>query len=131
MSALNDQIRADHVGSLLRPPELLSARVQFAEGALSAAKLREIEDKAILEILKMQRESGIQVFSDGEYRRSGWYGGFCDTVEGFVPYERTMPAIWKGDSATISERPIPNEVAIAIATTNTPGAVAPAASAVL
>ncbi|MBL8552479.1 MAG: cobalamin-independent methionine synthase II family protein [Hyphomonadaceae bacterium] len=102
MSRANENIRADHVGSLLRPPELLAARAQASEGALPAAKLREIEDKAILDILRMQQDSGIQVFSDGEYRRSGWYGGFCDVVQGFVPYERTMPAIWKGDSSKVA-----------------------------
>jgi 5-methyltetrahydropteroyltriglutamate--homocysteine methyltransferase len=64
--------RADHVGSLLRPPELLDARVQHAEGKISDERLREVEDASILEALEMQRAAGIDVVTDGEYRRAGW-----------------------------------------------------------
>jgi len=51
--------RADHVGSLLRPPELLRARDQFSRGALSAEALREQEDAAILDALERQRDVGL------------------------------------------------------------------------
>jgi 5-methyltetrahydropteroyltriglutamate--homocysteine methyltransferase len=64
--------RADHVGSLLRPPELLQARREHAAGRLSATDLRRLEDACILRALAMQRATGIDVLSDGEYRRSSW-----------------------------------------------------------
>ena len=64
--------RADHVGSLLRPPELLKARQDFAEKRITAEQLREAEDKAVLYALELQKEVGISIFTEGEYRRSGW-----------------------------------------------------------
>ena len=62
--------RADHVSSLLPPPALLEARTAHAAGRSSLEQLRDIEDRAILEALEMQRQAGIDVFTDGEYRRS-------------------------------------------------------------
>jgi len=59
--------RADHIGSLLRPPQLLAARAQYAEGHLSGEDLRRVEDQAILDILDLQRQSGINIYTDGEY----------------------------------------------------------------
>ena len=76
--------RADQVGSLLRPPELLEARGAHAEGRVTAEQLREMEDKAILEVLEMQRQVGIDVFTDGEYRRISFRSDFADAVEGVV-----------------------------------------------
>ena len=58
--------RADHVGSLLRPPEVLRAREDFAAGRLSADRLREIEDAAIREVVRMQQEVGLRSATDGE-----------------------------------------------------------------
>ena len=62
--------RADHVGSLLRPREVLDAHAAHARGKISADQLREVEDNAILMVLDLQRQIGIDVLSDGEYRRS-------------------------------------------------------------
>lgn len=76
--------RADQVGSFLRPPELLQAREAHARGDLSLDELRRVEDAAILRVLEMQRQVGIDVYSDGEYRRAGWSTGFPDAVEGYV-----------------------------------------------
>lgn len=79
------QYRADQVGSFLRPPELRAAHTAFMEGRLPLEELRQIEDRAILEILKVQQESGIEVLSDGEFRRSGWGSDFRESVDGYVP----------------------------------------------
>ena len=79
--------RADHVGSLLRPPELLQAREEHRQGRLTAAELRQAEDAAIFKALDLQREVGISVFTEGEYRRSGWSTSIRDSVEGLVPTE--------------------------------------------
>ena len=58
--------RADHVGSLLRPQELLRAREQHQKGELSAAALRQKEDSAIRAVAKLQEEIGLQGITDGE-----------------------------------------------------------------
>ena len=79
--------RADHVGSLLRPPELLQAREEYRQNRLTAEELRQAEDTAILKALDLQREVGISVFTEGEYRRSGWSTSIRDSVEGLVPTE--------------------------------------------
>ena len=61
--------RADNIGSLLRPPELLEARKALREGRIDESRLREIEDRSILAALAMQKATGVDVFTDGEYRR--------------------------------------------------------------
>ncbi|MGE5819407.1 MAG: 5-methyltetrahydropteroyltriglutamate--homocysteine S-methyltransferase [Deltaproteobacteria bacterium] len=74
--------RADHVGSLLRPPELLRAREQHQQGTLSAESLREIEDRCIRAVAKLQEELGLQGITDGEYRRTIWHADFLRQIEG-------------------------------------------------
>jgi 5-methyltetrahydropteroyltriglutamate--homocysteine methyltransferase len=95
--------RADHVGSLLRPQKLLDARAHFAEGSLSETALREIEDASVLEALELQRRAGLDVFSDGEYRRSGWSAAAAGAIEGLVPVEgspiRRIFAEWRGPAS--------------------------------
>jgi 5-methyltetrahydropteroyltriglutamate--homocysteine methyltransferase len=76
--------RADHVGSLLRPPELLQAREEHRQNRITADELREAEDAAILKALQLQREVGIDVFTEGEYRRAGWSTAYRDSVEPLV-----------------------------------------------
>src|SRR4051812_38949115 len=89
--------RADHVGSLLRPPELLAARDDFSANRISADQLREAEDAAVLKALDLQRETGISVYSGGEYRRSGWSNVVRDAVEGLVPTESSPISGFLGD----------------------------------
>jgi 5-methyltetrahydropteroyltriglutamate--homocysteine methyltransferase len=89
--------RADHVGSLLRPSELLKARADHAEGRIGLGQLREIEDRTILDALEMQRQIGIDVFTDGEYRRSWFSGALADSVEGIIDDPDPAPARpWQG-----------------------------------
>src|ERR1700760_1446176 len=68
--------RADHVGSLLRPKLLLGAREQRARNEISAAELKQREDDAIREVVKMQKEVGLRVATDGEFRRAMWHTDF-------------------------------------------------------
>src|SRR3954452_14725711 len=89
--------RADHVGSLLRPPELVKAREDFTEQRISEDELREQEDAAVLKALDMQRESGIGIYSGGEYRRTGWSNVVRDAVEGLVPTEGSPIVGFLGD----------------------------------
>ncbi|HEX6511930.1 MAG TPA: methionine synthase, partial [Chloroflexota bacterium] len=78
-----NDIRADQVGSLLRPAELLQARAAHAAGSLSVDELRRCEDAAIPEALELQRAVGLEVYTDGEYRRGTWLGDMAEAVEGF------------------------------------------------
>ena len=61
--------RHDHVGSFLRPTFLLEARARFVRGEIDARQLREVEDRAIVEIVRFQQEVGLKAITDGEYRR--------------------------------------------------------------
>src|SRR5579884_413116 len=92
--AVPDRYRADHVGSLLRPPALLEARAAHAAGRLSLAALREAEDRAVLDALALQRAVGLDVYTDGELRRSSWQSDLAEAVEGSVPEHRTRR--WRG-----------------------------------
>ena len=74
--------RADHVGSLLRPPELLRAREEFAQGRRSADELRGVEDDAIRDAVRMQEEVGLQSATDGEFRRASWHMDFIYQLDG-------------------------------------------------
>ena len=86
--------RADQVGSLLRPPELLEARAAFGAGRLSEPELRAAEDRAITEALRKQSEIGVDIVTDGEMRRGSWLTDMADAVDGFV-HEKVMLE-WKG-----------------------------------
>src|SRR5919197_5633466 len=74
--------RADHVGSLLRPPKLLQAREDFGAGRIDADALREAEDEAIREIVRRQEEIGLQSATDGEFRRASWHMDFIYQLDG-------------------------------------------------
>jgi 5-methyltetrahydropteroyltriglutamate--homocysteine methyltransferase len=74
--------RADHVGSFLRPAYLLEAREQKAKGTITAAQLREVEDRAITEIVKFQASVGLKAITDGEFRRTYFHIDFLDQLGG-------------------------------------------------
>ena len=74
--------RADQVGSLLRPPELIAARGQFQQGQIDAATLRQAEDAAILAVVRQQERCGFQVVVDGEFRRENWWIDFVRGLSG-------------------------------------------------
>jgi len=93
-ACLTNRFRAEQVGSLLRPPELLAARSAHAAGQIPLDELRLREDRAISAALQKQRAIGIDVLSDGEMRRGSWLTDMADAVEGFVPEKVTLE--WKG-----------------------------------
>jgi 5-methyltetrahydropteroyltriglutamate--homocysteine methyltransferase len=70
------------VGSLLRPPELLAARADFAAGRIPAEQLRAVEDAAITDVVKMQEAVGLQSATDGEFRRASWHMDFIYQLGG-------------------------------------------------
>ena len=74
--------RADHVGSFLRPPELLEARDRFRRGEIGRAQLRAVEDTAITGIVRFQEDLGLQGITDGEFRRTYFHIDFLEQLEG-------------------------------------------------
>jgi methionine synthase II (cobalamin-independent) len=92
--------RADQVGSFLRSDELKQARQSHAQGTLPLDELRKIEDREILRVLDMQRQVGIDVYSDGEFRRSGWSSDFPESVAGYVPGAPPVVMTWSGGAPT-------------------------------
>jgi 5-methyltetrahydropteroyltriglutamate--homocysteine methyltransferase len=108
------KIRADHVGSLLRPKTLLDARAAHSRGEIGDEALTVAEDEAILGALELQRSAGIGIYSDGEFRRASWVAGLYDAGEGLEPFDdpgyEALKTRWKGpgqDEAN-SELPIPS-----------------------
>jgi 5-methyltetrahydropteroyltriglutamate--homocysteine methyltransferase len=81
------RVNADNLGSFLRPPYLLEAR----EKNLPESELRRVEDRAITEVVRMQEEAGLPIFTDGEYRRRLFFSTVVATAEGFDPegFERS------------------------------------------
>src|SRR5262245_41130490 len=75
--------RTDQVGSLVRPPELLDARDAFKARRMACEELAEVEDRCIRDALQMQRDIGLAVLTDGEFRRDAWQTVFSSAVDGF------------------------------------------------
>ena len=96
------QYRADHVGSLLRPAELLEARA----GGADSARLHEIEDRHILRVLAKQRDLGFEVFTDGELRRRNFMSDLMDAVEGFDQGD-TVARAWRTDAPSTAPSSVP------------------------
>lgn len=91
---------AEHVGSLLRPPWLLAARAEYQRGTLTEAGLREVEDRAVGENIALQREAGIEVFTDGEARRTNWMTGILESTGGMSVVERSS-VTWRREDGVI------------------------------
>jgi 5-methyltetrahydropteroyltriglutamate--homocysteine methyltransferase len=87
-------VRADHVGSLLRPRELIEARTN----GVDEGRLTEIEDRSIEHVLQRQRDAGLQIFTDGEFRRQTFGGDFAEAVDGFGSGGGIVRT-WRGDQA--------------------------------
>jgi 5-methyltetrahydropteroyltriglutamate--homocysteine methyltransferase len=96
------EYRADNIGSLLRPAKLLEARAAYQEGRTTLAQLRDIEDQSIRACLELQRTAGVDVFTDGEYRRSNFMADFIGSLEGLVPSESIMAPIWRGPNRELA-----------------------------
>jgi len=91
--------RSDVVGSLLRPPRLLAARERFADGGLTIAELKAVEDDAVDEALRLQEEAGVAVVTDGEMRRMSFQSQVPAAVEGFSDWDLDafLWGDWHGD----------------------------------
>jgi 5-methyltetrahydropteroyltriglutamate--homocysteine methyltransferase len=97
--------RADHVGSLLRPPELLKAREDFTEGRIDADELHGIEDEAIRDVVRKQEEVGLQAATDGEFRRASWHMDFIYQLGGITRTQEHMKVQFRNADGTIEFSP--------------------------
>jgi 5-methyltetrahydropteroyltriglutamate--homocysteine methyltransferase len=93
---MSSLFRADHVGSLLRPADLLAARQDQSAGA--AQRLHELEDAHIHRVLARQKEIGFEIVTDGELRRRNFMSDFTDAVDGF-DLSDAVSRIWKAGDA--------------------------------
>jgi 5-methyltetrahydropteroyltriglutamate--homocysteine methyltransferase len=97
--------RGDHVGSLLRPERLHQARAEHAAGRLSDEQLREMEDGAIRDAVRMQEEVGLRSATDGEFRRASWHMDFIYSLGGISRAEDTMQVQFRNEQGTIEFTP--------------------------
>jgi len=97
---------ADIVGSLLRPPELLAAQKRLAQGILTAAEFKEIEDRAVDDAVALQENVGLDIVTDGEMRRQSFQSQMTAAVSGFGEF--TLDAFlwgrWHDEQGVHSKR---------------------------
>jgi 5-methyltetrahydropteroyltriglutamate--homocysteine methyltransferase len=97
--------RADHVGSLLRPPELLAAREDFKNGRIDAEELEGLEDEAIRDVVRKQEEVGLQSATDGEFRRASWHMDFIYQLGGITTAQDHIKVQFRNAEGTIEFSP--------------------------
>ncbi|HWD57944.1 MAG TPA: 5-methyltetrahydropteroyltriglutamate--homocysteine S-methyltransferase [Stellaceae bacterium] len=102
--------RADHVGSLLRPAELLKARADHQAGRSSAAELRAAEDQAIRDAVALQRELGLHGITDGEMRRGSWHMDFLYQIGGVGHSDQRLHIEFKNEAGTVEFSPTAHRV---------------------
>src|ERR1700724_3269673 len=97
--------RADHVGSLLRPPELLQARADHQARKIDAAALRAAEDKAIRDGIALQQSLGLKGITDGEMRRGSWHMDFLYQIGGVGHSDHRLHIEFKNEAGTVEFSP--------------------------
>jgi 5-methyltetrahydropteroyltriglutamate--homocysteine methyltransferase len=104
--------RADHVGSLLRPAELLAARAAYRDSAITRERLREVEDDAIRAVVRAQEGMGLKTATDGEFRRTYWHMDFIERLEGIeLDTARSRTVRFRNDGGTLTWEAVPHRVA--------------------
>jgi 5-methyltetrahydropteroyltriglutamate--homocysteine methyltransferase len=93
--------RADHVGSLLRPPALMAAREQHARGTMTDDALREAEDVSIRDAVRLQQEVGLQSATDGEFRRTAWHMDFIYQLEGIDRTDQQLMVHFRNEAGEL------------------------------
>ncbi|HEY1485991.1 MAG TPA: 5-methyltetrahydropteroyltriglutamate--homocysteine S-methyltransferase [Micromonosporaceae bacterium] len=93
--------RADHVGSLLRPQAVMTARAQHAAGEITADDLRAVEDQAIADVVRMQEDVGLQSATDGEFRRTSWHMDFIYQLGGVHKADENLTVKFYNDAGTL------------------------------
>lgn len=95
--------RAEHVGSLLRPSDLLDARARHSRGEISEIELRQIENAAVRYVVKLQEDLGFESVTDGELRRTTWHSDFLYQIAGVS--RRRVLASWHNDGGRVELTP--------------------------
>jgi 5-methyltetrahydropteroyltriglutamate--homocysteine methyltransferase len=98
---LGPPFRAEHVGSLLRPAELLSGREEHRAGRISAAELRRVEDEAIRDAARMQHEIGLDGVTDGEFRRGSWHMDFLYRIGGVAKSDQVLRIQFRNEAGPV------------------------------
>src|SRR5262245_5681366 len=101
-SAPRPPFRADHVGSLLRPPALKALRQDKEAGRASAAQLRAAEDAAVREVVARQESAGLQGITDGEQRRQSWHMDFLLGLGGWASQGKKIPVTFHGPKGDVN-----------------------------
>jgi 5-methyltetrahydropteroyltriglutamate--homocysteine methyltransferase len=96
MQRITPPFRADHVGSLLRPAALKEARAKRAKNEITAAELRQIEDREVEKVIGKQEEVGLKLATDGELRRSWWHFDFFKGLDGIEFYSTGKGIVFAG-----------------------------------
>jgi 5-methyltetrahydropteroyltriglutamate--homocysteine methyltransferase len=104
MSPHTPPFKADTVGSLLRPKRLLDARAQQQAGALPAETLRQIEDEEIARAVALHKEVGLQVCTDGDFRRRHWFMDFIERIDG-LRFGQPLPVRFKSADGSVEFSP--------------------------
>ena len=102
--------RADHVGSLLRTKAVLQARDDFAQGRISAAEKRRIEDDGVRQVVTMQEDIGLQGVTDGEYRRASWHMDFIYQINGITKAQDNLKVQFHNEKGDIEFTPAATRV---------------------
>ena len=102
--------RADHVGSLLRPAKLIEARNDFDAGRIDVEALRLVEDDAIREAVRMQEDVGLQVATDGEFRRASWHMDFVYQLGGISQSDEHMHVTFHNEAGDVEFNPAHSRV---------------------
>ena len=102
MTAPRPPFRADHVGSLLRSPDLKARRREREEGRIDAAALAEAEDAAIREAVHLQEMAGLEGITDGELRRKSWHMDFLTRLGGLASEGRALPVTFHGRAGDVN-----------------------------
>lgn len=88
---------ADHVGSFLRPAALKEACSKFSVEEITKEALRQVENNEIEKLVEKQKEVGLQVVKDGEFRRKWWQVDFLQALEGIQTFEVDAPGLFQGE----------------------------------
>src|SRR5690349_80024 len=89
--------RAEHVGSLLRPRELVTARQNFRAGRIDADQLRAAEDDAVRDVVALQEDLGLRAVTDGEFRRTSWHMDFLYRLGGVMRTDEELVVKFRND----------------------------------
>ncbi len=97
--------RADQVGSLLRPPQLLAARARREKNEIAPAEFTRIEDQAVRDVVRMQEDLGFKAVTDGEYRRGSWHRDFLVSFENVKIVQPTVKMKFHTEKGDIERTP--------------------------